>query len=132
MLELCPQAGDLLKLTCGLKNLLANSSIPLLDGVVKQARDVLSPFAGGCHAGDNAASDMCHRLDFLNVACFNPGRTGLAALGTNQILHWRLFAIAAALEEADISICALPGARFPPGCVLPENFPYSWLGVQTL
>ena len=66
------------------------------------------------------------------MATLNPGRTSLAALGTNELLCWRLHAIGAALHKLDIKLCALPGARFPPGCHLPEDFEYRWLGVQTL
>lgn len=68
----------------------------------------------------------------LKLASLNPGRTGLAALGSNQLIHWRIQAIAATLLEENIDICALPGARFPPGAQLPANFPFAWVGVQSL
>jgi len=33
------------------------------------------------------------------VATFNSGRTGLAALGSNEVLYWRLWAIALELND---------------------------------
>ena len=68
----------------------------------------------------------------LKVATLNPGRTGLAALGTNELLVWRLYAIGAVLHDQGVKLCVLPGVRFPPGSRLPERFEYSWIGMQTL
>ena len=34
------------------------------------------------------------------------------------------------LESLDVSICIVPGARFPKGCVLPPDFPYEWIGHE--
>ena len=48
----------------------------------------------------------------LKLGTFNPGRTGLTALGTDALLFWRLWAIDIALSEAQVHFCVIPGARY--------------------
>ena len=67
----------------------------------------------------------------LKLGTFNPGRTGLTALGTDALLFWRLWAIDIALTDAQVQFCVIPGARFPPGAQLPEGFHFSWYGVRS-
>ena len=114
----------------------------LLGSIFKNLRSlaynplIISPYAGGMAAGDGQEGDEtlpCRKqVDKIKVGTWNPVRSGLAALGSSELLHWRLHAIGATLHSQDIKVCALPGARFPPGSKLPANFKYSWLGVQTV
>ena len=68
----------------------------------------------------------------LTIATMNPGRTGFAALGTNALLFWRLWALDLELHERRIRFCVVPGARLPPGVSLPAGFHYAWRGLQTI
>ena len=96
---------------------------------------ISTPFAGGAptnHRKPVGVGQVDRAGGRLVIGTLNPGRTGLTALGTNQLLDWRLQAIGCALEDLDVHVCALPGARFPPGARLPEDFAFGWFGTQTL
>ena len=60
----------------------------------------------------------------------NPGRSGLTRLGANTLLEWRLWAITGAAKARDIQVLFLPGARLPPGTILPPNFWLLFPGAQ--
>ena len=102
-----------------------------------QARLVSSPYAGGINlASLRRAYDhqgcQAQGMESLCVAVLNPGRSGLAVLGTNELMVSRLFEIARSLHELNIHICILPGARMPPGSKLPANLPYTYRGPYEL
>ena len=67
----------------------------------------------------------------LTLATVNPGRTGLTALGTGQVLWWRLELLASNLQQSNTLLAAVPGARLYPGLSLPEGFPYEVMGNVT-
>ena len=103
---------------------------------VRGAPVVVSPYVGGVvldHAEmmQRQATKRFMSCDVLNIATQNPGRIGLTALGSTEILSWRLWAISNELIERDIHICVLPGARFPIGARLPDDFPYVWYGIKS-
>ncbi|CAK0871094.1 unnamed protein product, partial [Prorocentrum cordatum] len=99
-----------------------------------------SPVAGSPYAGpppvaeaapvDGAPFDAPARAT-LRTATLNPGRCGFLQLGADQLLEWRLEAVAFALDARSVDICILPGARFPEGAALPEGFPYCWGGARS-
>ena len=95
---------------------------------------IQSPFAGGVTVDENASINNAatQAQEQIRFATLNPGRTGFSCLGTNHVLHWRLFAVASVLEDLDIDVCVLPGARLPPRVSLPENFPYVFLGAKSV
>eukprot|EP00438_Fugacium_kawagutii_P022998 Skav216831 [mRNA] locus=scaffold2314:154251:166537:+ [translate_table: standard] len=75
---------------------------------------VVSPYAG------NIPMEQAPQVDDadcvrLTVGSLNPGRSGLANIGNNALLEWRLWAIVGAAKARDIQILVLPGARFPLG-----------------
>ena len=114
-----------------LAQFLRRVALPTL--MVTSGTPVISPYAGGVDASeveDDRGGEKEH-IGELKFACLNPGCVGLAALGTDEVLYWRLWAIAAALQSHGIQVCALPGARWPPGSRLPGGFPYVWLGRQS-
>ena len=128
-----PAAESLLDFTAALATVLRQCILCHMRSGAARTPLVISPFAGGVSSSSLPAPSVpgeCTRQ--LKLASLNPGRTGLAALGTNAFLHWRLQAIVATLQLESVDICALPGARFPPGTQLPDNFPYAWLGVRSL
>ena len=61
----------------------------------------------------------------------NPGRSGLTRLGANTLLEWRLWAITGAAKARDIQVLFLPGARLPPGTILPQIFGFCFLGPRS-
>ena len=71
------------------------------------------------------------KLRSIRVATFNPGRLGFSQLGTAELLHWRLQAVAIELKSRAIQFCILPGARIPPGVHLPPDFPFTYYGLRT-
>ena len=100
--------------------------------------NVASPYVGGVPVEEHLrqlnqykCTDGDGLSDFV-FGSFNPGRTGLSALGTDNLLHWRLWAIHCELIDSGVHFCALPGARFPPGATLPEGFRFVWRGVQSV
>ena len=103
---------------------------------VRGAPLVVSPYVGGVlmdhvELMQKQATKRRMSCNILNVATQNPGRIGLTALGSTEILFWRLWAISNELVERDVHICVLPGARFPLGARLPDDFPYVWYGTQS-
>ena len=95
--------------------------------------DIVSPYAGGVVPRQSAHSTAAAipAESNLKVAVFNPGRSGLMALSTETLLEWRLWDIAAELQDHNVQICFLPGARLEQGVALPRNFPYAWLGDRS-
>ena len=96
---------------------------------------MISPYAGGervaAAAGVEAVPILASSTPELRIATLNPGKAGLACLGTDEVLYWRLWGIAAALQREGVRVCVLPRARLPPGARLPGVFPYVWIGRQT-
>eukprot|EP00438_Fugacium_kawagutii_P003600 Skav221608 [mRNA] locus=scaffold1698:941151:944102:- [translate_table: standard] len=91
---------------------------------------VVSPYAG------NIPMEQAPQVDDadcvrLTVGSLNPGRSGLANIGNNTLLEWRLWAIVGAAKARDIQILVLPGARFPLGALLPQNLGYCFLGPRS-
>ncbi len=110
--------------------------VPGMRRLLRRAIPTASPYAGGVEivapdapAHHGAASPL--QVPRLGVSVLNPGRTGFTCLGTHDVLTWRLWHVALALQECGVSVCALPGARWPPGASLPEGFPFLWHGVAT-
>ena len=104
--------------------------LPVAGRGAGQVKHVVSPFVGGQSvlAGNYFTSGVLERI---KLATLNPGRTGLAALGSDDILWWRVWHIAHELVQQNVKICVLPGARFAPGAPLPPGFPFVWLGVRS-
>ena len=99
----------------------------------KTPGDIVSPYAGGVASPQSApyTAAVVPAESNLKVAVFNPGRSGLMALSTEMLLEWRLWDIAAELQDNNVQICFLPGARLAQGIALPRNFPYAWLGDRS-
>ena len=83
------------------------------------------PICGGAQPQQQADVSSSMNLAF---AVLDPGRTGLMALCTGEVLWWRLTMIMESLVAQNIALCFLPGARFPPGSVLPDGAQFLWLG----
>ena len=107
--------------------LLKDIEIPVVARCLKgQSNPVSSPYAGGVlveHA-EKLSSSALRPSPSLSTASFriaslNPGRTGLAALNTDDTLYWRLWSISLTLSDQGCHMCVLPGARMPPGARLP-------------
>ena len=126
--RLCPLAELVSDMKGTLKDILKHTRRNL-----KVVMPVISPYLGGIDAAelDSSSADKGRECTQLKVAVFNPGRTGLIALSTEEILWWRLGHISCVLLEQDVQICVLPGARWPPGASLPPAIAYAWLGAQT-
>ena len=128
--------GQLDKLSRDLRTLIADEAVPLLRSQTRSSATVVSPYAGGVtpevieqvlsgRGGTSVKSQAC------KIGVLNPGRTGFLSLSTKSLLNWRLEAVSAALIAREVDYCVLPGARFPPGSLLPDAFPYVWFGWQT-
>ena len=97
-----------------------------------------SPYAGETlsthlvQAERKAEDSKAFRLEYFAVGTLNPGRSGLTAIRTGEVLWWRLWDIASTMTELNIRILFLPGARWPPGAQLPPGYPYFWLGRQSV
>ena len=132
-----PEANALIEFTCRLVETLTKCILNNLGVRLGAPALVVPPFVGGVPQHELLLHGLASPVqrapgEGFKVACLNPGRVGLSALGSNQVLHWRVQAIGCALEELDVDLCVLPGARFPPGAQLPESFPYAWVGVHSL
>ena len=126
--RLCPLAELVSDMKGTLKDILKHTRRNL-----KVVMPVISPYLGGIDAAelDSSSADKGRECSQLKLAVFNPGRTGLIALSTEEILWWRLGHISCVLLEQDVQICVLPGARWPPEASLPPGKAYAWLGAQT-
>ncbi|CAE7222667.1 MOCOS [Symbiodinium natans] len=124
-------ARSLLALAIDLHRFLRRDVLPLLDDG-SLVESVVAPYSAGMMANSSATKLVPHMINSIGLGTFNPGRSGLAQLGTDALLHWRLWAIAAAMQENGIHILALPSPRLPPGALLPEGFPMSWLGTRSV
>ena len=123
-----------------LRTFLKEEVLPRLAGAGGPAPQVSAPYAGGlpaaCLADLGGAQDSrgqaqpC-QLSAIRLGVFNPGRTGFLALGTELLLDWRLEQVAVALLDHRVDICVLPGARFPPGALLPRGYPFAWVGDRS-
>ena len=132
----------LIELSWEVFRFLSDEVLPTLHGVCHKGMMVSSPYAGGVavshaqQAMEALAQSRRGTPEFnvgtLNVATFNPGRSGFATIGTDEILYWRLWAVALALLERDVHVCVIPGARLPPGTNLPSDYPYVWHGHQSV
>ena len=123
-------AASLVALVSALSTLVRREVAPSLAraGLLQQPGQVVSPYAGGVPVGN--ADPARHAAepgsqDSIHLAVLNPGRLGFLALGTDVFLEWRLHAVAHVLSGCGADICVLPGARLPPGAVLPAGFPFS-------
>lgn len=131
--RLLPLARAVQDMCCFLRQ----QAIPLISRKSQGHTTVTSPFSGGTvvrHALKESSSQhpQSHSVDSIVIATLNPGRTGLSSLSTGDILWWRLWHIATALQEREAMICIVPSARWPPGASLPPGFPFAWVGRQTL
>jgi len=130
-----PAAVALSRISRDLLHFLKFEVSKLLKTRLGNVSPLVSPYAGGlvCAQAQQAArtSTKGFTLPHLRVAVLNPGRTGFTQLGNDALLFWRLWAVSFALMEMDIHICALPGARLPPGALLPEGFPFVYLGGRS-
>ena len=92
-----PGTDAALPLTSCASNLFAflkHEALPLVQESVRTTFEVNSPYAGAVlleHARvASAGGSVRFSTPSVVVATFNPGRTGLAALGSNEVLYWRL------------------------------------------
>ncbi|CAE8605722.1 unnamed protein product [Polarella glacialis] len=120
------------------KGVLKYSALPALRHMLGHPCAVVSPYMSGIPAEDiwqlgsgASTSSSPLRTQQLILASANPGRAGLAHLGSDEVLWWRVWLLGASLLREGVHICVLPGARWPPGAVLPPGFPYIWLGQQS-
>jgi hypothetical protein len=119
-----------------LKGVILRTVVPGLRRLLTQTHEVVSPWAGGVRLEElletsSLSSTTPLRTSGLAIACANPGRAGFAHLGSDDVLWWRIRLLASALQEERVDVCVLPGARWPPGAILPPGFPYVWMGRQT-
>ena len=127
----------LLKVSLDLKEFLLNEVVPCITNIRthKPTDQVIAPLTGGVPVSSPQSAKTSGLIRHVSSHCcsatFNPGRSGFAALVTNELLHWRLEATAALLTEHGIDVCVTPGARFPPGAALPPTFPFVWIGTRT-
>ena len=129
--------NNLIDLSRALHRFIKQDIAPLLESNNIPSVPLSSPYIGGATSSASQASDPGGQRQSINdasrllLATMNPGRTGLAALGTDAVLFWRLWALDWELHERGVQFCVLPGARFPPGVSLPADFHYAWRGIQT-
>ena len=136
-LPLSSDADRLIDMVHDLSRFLRAEALPLLQKRAGGRRPVpvISPFAGSS-CGERPLKRT--RLATTPApactwfASLNPGRTGLTALGSNNLLHWRLHAIASYLLENDIIACALPGARLPHGASFQPGFQFEYIGARSI
>ncbi|CAE8699927.1 unnamed protein product, partial [Polarella glacialis] len=125
-------ALDLLAHTRTLLHFLKHDCVQVLQQHSSAQIVLSSPYAGGCQVNEvGSMYDAGVKHSHITVATLNPGRTGFSQLGSDSLLHWRLWAVASALEDQNINVCGLPGARLPPGAILPSGLPYAWYGVRS-
>jgi hypothetical protein len=125
-------ALDLLAHTRTLLHFLKHDCVQVLQQHSSAEIVLSSPYAGGCQVNEvGSMYDAGVKHSHITVATLNPGRTGFSQLGSDSLLHWRLWAVASALEDQNIDVCGLPGARLPPGAILPSGLPYAWYGVRS-
>ena len=123
----------LLLLAGCLYNFLKRDASSLLRASSEHSERIITPYAGAHSPSASAmALEPVTSVSVLGLGCFNPGRTGLSQLGTDALLHWRLWAISAAMQDHGLHVLALPGSRLPPGALLPEKFPMSWVGTRSV
>ncbi|CAE7390310.1 tam [Symbiodinium microadriaticum] len=120
-----------------IKDFIKRQVLPTLSRCADSKCLTTSPYAGGLdisHARQASEIEAGGRCNFvlptLKVATFNPGRLGLTSF-CNQVLEWRLWDIASTLFDLDVGICFLPGARFPEGAQLPNDFPFVFVGERS-
>lgn len=122
-------ATKLLEFALGLMRLL-KLMISFLPMRYEATSQVVSPFAGNIPRAQAPTVDA-EDCVCLTIGNLNPGRSGLANIGNNTLLEWRLWAIVGAAKARDIQILVLPGARFPLGALLPQNLGYCFLGPRS-
>ena len=96
---------------------------------------VVSPYAGGVRAGVSPAlfpTNGPGPNESVRLAFLNPRRLDFLALGADVLLEWRLHFVAQLLTECPADVYVLPGARMPPGALLPEGFPFTWMGPRSV
>ena len=118
--------------------MLSSDIIPVLQRSLKGRPLMDTPYAGGVLVQQLQELSRMHEsratvptLKSLKLASLNPGRTGFSKLGSDELLFWRLWAVALNLEALGVHLCVVPGARFPPGAALPEAFPYAFRGTRS-
>ena len=89
----------LIELSWEVFRFLSDEVLPTLHGVCHKGMMVSSPYAGGVavshaqQAMETLAQSRRGTPEFnvgtLSVATFNPGRSGFATIGTDEILNWR-------------------------------------------
>ena len=105
-----PAAVPLIDLADALSTLLRRCILGNMRTSAPHEPLIVSPFAGGVSCLRFVEPPLsADRPTQLKVAFLNPGRTGLASLGTNTFLHWRLQANVATLQHESVDISALPG-----------------------
>ena len=126
-------ARQLFLLAGCLYNFLKRDAASMLRASSEHSERIITPYAGAHSSSAGATkAEPTNLISVLGLGCFNPGRTGLSQLGTDALLHWRLWAISAAMQEHRLHVLALPGSRLPPGALLPERFPMTWVGARSV
>ena len=84
---------------------------------LKVVMPVISPYLGGIDAAelDSSSADKGRECTQLKVAVFNPGRTGLIALSSEEILWWRLGHISCGTSGAGCSDLCFTGRTLASG-----------------
>ena len=124
-------ADELVMLVRNIRYFSKHFAIPTVAKSLSKQCLVTSPYAGGVlqdHAKKFSASNAApYHLLSPHIKIAAP------ALGTENVLYWRLWAISLCLQENGVKICVLPRARLPEGVQLPTDYPFSWWGtVQTV
>ena len=132
-----PQAAQgILDVAVSLLYLVRDELFPILNSPASGRKALSStPYAGTLLATELPVSEIStlgisYEKQLL-VGVLNPGRTGFLALGSEELLEWRVWEGGEALQKQAIAICAIPGARLPEGAQLPIGFPYLWLGIRS-
>lgn len=86
---------------------------------------IISPYRGGVALQGTEAESLDTKR--LRVAVFNPGRPGFLTLCTQEVMMWRLLIITQFLEQEQIDVCFLPGARWPAGASVPDSVSFQWM-----
>ena len=111
-----PRLRALAILTRQLRDSLTHTILPAIRRCSRGGDISGSPYAGGSlveHADLKASVGASRRQRCIrkavHIASLNPGRTGFLSIYAEEILWWRLWSIASALEERSVDICVLPG-----------------------
>ena len=94
-------------------------------GLQPSAVEPLTAYQSICRRHPNPRSSGEH-------CCLTIGSLSTPAdLDYNTLLEWRLWAITGAAKARDIQVLFLPGARLPPGTILPQILGFCFLGPRS-